>query len=183
MDKQMKLLMFFVRKISGVVILGLIIMLTTFTAFDLANVYVILNDGMSQRAYTILSRQDPAELNKYFTLSYISYEPLFYNNQYMDFVIEDYEYELKIEKMWIWPWQKHVKITVNENIPDNSWVFTLVQQASNSPDDEQNMEGDNEKNDEQGANPIPPPWNNGKKIVEFRKIDGQWKIDNVSELN
>lgn len=180
LDKGMKVLMFFTAKISGLVALGLVILLTTFTAYDFANLYVVLNDGMSRRAATVLKREDPEELNKFFTYDYLIRETFVYGNNYEDYVINDFDYELDIVDMWIWPWQKDIKVTVNENISEDSWEFSITQSYLDELEEEETDEDNDDANSEE--KPVQPPkWDNGKKVIELVKIEGQWKIDKISD--
>jgi len=185
---------FFVRKLTGIVVVILLIILATFFAYDMANIYVVVNDGLSQRAETIINRQDPADLNRFFTLKYLNSDSLFYSEQYRDYLISDFDFELKIKKMWVWPWQSRTEVLVEESIPDSSWKFSITDelreklataQAIPSKDGEAGTDGEKaaEENTEEAkevALNIPKPqWQNGEKLVEFRKVDGQWKIDRI----
>jgi hypothetical protein len=161
----------------------------------MANIYVVVNDGLSQRAQTVISRQDPSDLNRFFTLKYLNSDSLFYSDQYRDYLIQDFDYEMKIKKLWVWPWQSRTSVIVEEYIPESSWKFSVTDEmlerltAAQTPADTQKPEGEQAEADAAGENGeeakevslvIPKPqWQNGEKQVEFRKVDGQWKIDRI----
>lgn len=190
MNTGLKLMFFFVRKLTGIVIVILLIILATFIAYDMANIYVVANDGLTQRAETILNRHDPADLNRFFTLKYLNSDSLFYSEQYRDYLITSYDYELKIKKIWVWPWQSRTEVLVEEYIPEASWKFSITDEfrerliAEQTPKDLE-AEGDEgseaaEETTKEITLDIPAPkWQNGEKMIEFRKIDGQWKIDRI----
>lgn len=195
MNTGLKLMSFFVRKLTGIVIIILFIILAAFYAYDMANIYVVVNDGLSQRAQTVISRQDPSDLNRFFTLKYLNSDSLFYSDQYRDYLIQDFDYEMKIKKLWVWPWQSRTSVVVEEYIPESSWKFSVTDEmlerltAAQTPADTQKPEGEQAEADAAGENGeeakevslvIPKPqWQNGEKQVEFRKVDGQWKIDRI----
>jgi hypothetical protein len=195
LNTGLKLMSFFVRKLTGIVIIILFIILAAFYAYDMANIYVVVNDGLSQRAQTVISRQDPSDLNRFFTLKYLNSDSLFYSDQYRDYLIQDFDYEMKIKKLWVWPWQSRTSVVVEEYIPESSWKFSVTDEmlerltAAQTPADTQKPEGEQAEADAAGENGeeakevslvIPKPqWQNGEKQVEFRKVDGQWKIDRI----
>ena len=187
MNTTMKLITFLARKLVSIAIIILLIVLATFISYDMANVYIVINDALSQRAETIIHQENPANLERFFTLKYLNSDPMFSRNQFDDYVIEDYEYVLKIKKMWIWPWQSSTEVVVEEYIPEASWKFSitdemrerLIEAQYPSSQDNDDEDGVNRNNESLELDIPSPQWQNGEKIVEFRKIDGQWKINGI----
>lgn len=199
----MRLTSLIVSRLSFLIILTLIIIIVFFVAYDLANVYVMLDDGLSQRAEIILKNEDPSYLDRFFSWNYLNSDPLLTNHQYYDYLISDYDYKVKVEKLWVWPWQSTTSVQIVEYIREDSWKYNItdsfrqrlteiqMQEYLNSI--EQDQEGDETDQDEEAPeNPeqdqlleefvlkIPKPqWQNGRKEIQFRKIDGQWKIDGI----
>jgi hypothetical protein len=206
LNTALKLITFLARKLVGIAIIILLIVLATFIAYDMANIYVISNDGLTQRAETAIHGEDPASLHRFFTLNYLNSDPIFRSNQYDDYNIQDFNYELKIKKLWVWPWESETEMVVEEFIEESSWKFSItddfrerltIAQMPPEPEvsEEEGAEENTEGNTEEGSEAegeetqeeapvfelqIPPPyWQNGEKIIELRKIDGQWKIDGI----
>jgi hypothetical protein len=184
----LRLLSYMVRKLSALVAIVLLVVLGAFIAYDMANIYVVVNDGMSQRASIILDEKDPSELNKYFTLKYLNSDPLFYSEKYRDYIIQDYDFKLVMKRLWVWPWQSHTRLLVEEYIPEDSWKFSITDELREVLMEEQNQDseqGQEENGGESGQKEkpelkiAPPVWQNGEKIIEMRKVDGQWKIDRI----
>lgn len=174
----MRLLFFIVKKLTVLVLLIMVIMIAFFIAYDMANVYVFLDDGMTQRANVILNNEDPTVLNRFFTLKCLNSDPMLNSNPFRDYIIQDYDYKLKVTKLWVWPWQSSTVVEVIEYIKEDSWMFTITDDfrarliAAQAPDGLEEGEEFQLK--------IPKPqWQNGKKEIHFRKIDGQWKIDGI----
>ena len=59
------------RLIILCVILGMLLC-GFFMALNMANVYVVLDEGMQKRAEVILTREDAEELNKYFHYDFLN---------------------------------------------------------------------------------------------------------------
>ncbi|MBM7582245.1 hypothetical protein JOD02_001102 [Caldicoprobacter guelmensis] len=112
---------------------------------------------MTQRAAAILEEQKNVSLNKFFTSSYLSSDPLLNNNQYENFIIQDYNLRLRIKWLWAWPWNDSARVVVEEEIPK------IVAKP---------------KSDDQEVK-IPPPWQNGEKVILLQKRAGLWKIDGI----
>lgn len=128
MNTALKLVSFLARKLVGIAIIILLIVLATFIAYDMANIYVVTNDGLYQRAETIIQREDPADLNRFFTLKYLNSDIMFHSDQFIDYNIQDYNYELKIKKLWVWPWESETEMIVEESIPESSWKFSITEE-------------------------------------------------------
>ncbi|HHT66490.1 MAG: hypothetical protein ACOX25_02785 [Caldicoprobacterales bacterium] len=203
MNTALKLVFFLARKLVGIAIIILLIVLATFIAYDMANIYVVVNDGLSQRAETIIQSDDPADLNRFFTLKYLNSDTMFRSEQFKDYNIQDYNYELKIKKLWVWPWESETEMVVEESIPESSWKFSITEEMRDrliaaqmppeqeqdevsDPDLEEGTEGEEnaqtetQQQDQEFELEIPNPyWQNGEKVIELRKVDGHWKIDGI----
>ncbi len=189
MNIGLRFMSYLVKKLSALVVIVLLIVLAAFIAYDMANIYVVMNDGMSQRTTAVLNRRDPSELNKFFTLKYLNSDPLFHTEQYRDYLITDYDYKLSIKRLWVWPWQERTRVVVEEFIPESSWKFSVTEEmkvrlrALQTVAVEEDPDAESDEEDveivEQPLNIKPPQWQNGEKLIEFRKVDRQWKIDRI----
>lgn len=199
---MLRLMGYLAAKLTMLVVIGACITLAAFTAYDVANIYVVLQDGMNERAAVVLKQEDPSQLDRFFTLRYLNSDPIFQTEQYQDYIIRDYDYKLSIQRIWVWPWQDRTKVTVEEHIPTSSFRFDITDalrerltvqrdaeweaELARREEDRQNAEAlDDDAEDEtetEGPPNIvitPPQWQNGVKMVEFRKVDRKWKIDRV----
>ena len=206
MNTALKLITFLARKLVVVAVVILLIVLATFISYDIANIYVIVSDGLAQRAETAIYNEDPSDLNRFFTLKQLNSDSIFRSNQFQDYNIQDYNYELKVKKIWVWPWESETEVLVEEAIPESSWKFTITEEmrerliAAQMPAEEgmeeengegageEAGEGNEQDSGEENADKqskeieleVPPPyWQNGEKVIEMRKVEGQWKIDGI----
>ena len=141
--------------LCGMLVCGFYMCLNT------ANIYVILNDGLEKRAEVILTRQEAEKLNFYFHADFLSTDPALEgafdgSSVYDDYTITDFEYELKIEKLWAWPWDSYATCTVVERIPSITGSVIASRKSE--------------------ASPTVPGWQGGRYDITLVKDDGAWKI-------
>ena len=141
--------------LCGMLVCGFYMCLNT------ANIYVILNDGLEKRAEVILTRQEAEKLNFYFHADFLSTDPALEgafdgSSVYDDYTITDFDYELKIEKLWAWPWDSYATCTVVERIP--SITGSVISSRKSE------------------ASPTGPGWQGGRYDITLVKDDGEWKI-------
>lgn len=157
MNIMLKFMQYLAKKLIAIAILIWLAVLVTFTAYDCANIYIVVTEGMAQRASAVLDGRENVVLNKFFTSSYLNSDPLLNNNQYEDFIIQDYNYKLHIKWLWAWPWSDSARVVIEEEIPK-------IVAKPRSEDQEIKT---------------PPSWQNGEKIILLQKRAGLWKIDGV----
>ena len=132
-----------------------------FMALNMANVYVVLDEGMEKRAEVILTREDAEELNKYFHYDFLNNDTALAGafdgtSAYSDYVVSDFEYDLTIEKLWCWPWENYATCTVVERIPDIT--ATVVSSRKNE------------------VSSTVPKWQGGRYNITLINESGKWKI-------
>lgn len=157
MNTLLRLLSYILTRLTALAVIAILIILAIFIGFDWANINVIVNDGLSERAEIILTNQEPTELNKYFTQEYLDRDPLLIRNPYENYDINSYDHRIKIKKLWVWPWQNKTRVVVEE-------VVTSIEGSSNNDEDSEET-------------PI-PAWESGEKIIVMEKA-GRWRIQNV----
>ena len=148
------------RMLLVCVLLGMLVC-GFFMAMNGANIYVVLNEGMEKRVDVILTRQQAAELNKYFHADFLLADTalegaLNGSSTYSDYNITGFEYELTIEKLWAWPWDAYANCTVVERVP------TITGSVISSRRSE--------------VSERIPRWQGGRYDITLVKTGGQWKI-------
>ncbi|MFY9176673.1 MAG: hypothetical protein WBI74_10935 [Caldicoprobacterales bacterium] len=156
MNTLLRLLYYILTRLTALAVIIILIILAAFIGFDWANINVIVNEGLTERAEVVLTDQEPTELNKFYTQEYLDRDPLLSINPYENFIINDYDHRIKIKKLWVWPWQNETRVIVEE-------VITGIDGSTK-----------NEDSDEKTV----PTWENGEKILVMEK-DGRWRISNV----
>jgi hypothetical protein len=156
LNTLLRLLYYILTRLTALAVIIILIILAAFIGFDWANINVIVNEGLTERAEVVLTDQEPTELNKFYTQEYLDRDPLLSINPYENFIINDYDHRIKIKKLWVWPWQNETRVIVEE-------VITGIDGSTK-----------NEDSDEKTV----PTWENGEKILVMEK-DGRWRISNV----
>ena len=134
-----------------------------FMCLNLANVYVVVTDGMEQRAAVILEKEGTEELSKFFTAEFIASDPALAavfdgTGIYNYYDITSYSYKLSVEKIWSWPWDDYATMTVVERIPNlvGKVLSGYSAQVSSS---------------------TAPAYEGGRYVITLKKSeDGQWLI-------
>ena len=152
---------FIARELILICVLLGILVCGFYMAMNISNIYVVLTDGMEKRVDVILTRQQAEELNKYFSAEFLLADPaldgaLNGTSAYVDYNITGFEYELKIEKLWAWPWDNYANCTVVERVPEiNGSVIASRRNEVSSHI---------------------PKWRGGRYDITLAKVGGQWKI-------
>ena len=141
--------------ISGMLVCGFYMCLNT------ANIYVIITDGLEKRADVILTQEDAEKLNFYFHADFLSTDPALEGafdgtSVYDDYTVTGFEYDLKIEKLWAWPWDNFANCTVVERVPSIQGSVISSRRSE--------------------ASPTIPSWQGGRYDITLVKENGEWKI-------
>ena len=138
-----------------------------YMAMNISNIYVVLSDGLEKRVDVILTRQQAEELNKYFAADFLLADPalegaLDGRSAYVDYNITGFEYDLKIEKLWAWPWDSYANCTVVERVPAISGSVIASRRSEVSS--------------------RIPKWVGGRYDITLAKMGGQWKIVGMRQV-
>lgn len=162
-----RLVWFIATRLMLICILGGMLVCGFYMCLDTANIYVILNDGLQKRAEVILTQQDAESLNFYFHADFLSTDPALEGafdgtSVYDDYTITDFEYDLAIEKLWAWPWDKYATCTVVERVPEIKGSVISSRRAE--------------------ASPTVPGWQGGRYDLTLVKNNGEWKIIGMQQI-
>ena len=156
-----RLVWYIVTRLLLVCILCGMLVCGFYMCLNTSNIYVVLNDGLERRAQVILTKQDAETLNFYFHADFLSTDPALEGafdgtSMYDNYSITDFEYELKIEKLWAWPWDNFATCTVVERVPSITASVLSSRRSENLP--------------------ARPTWQGGRYDITLIKDNGQWKI-------
>lgn len=147
-------------------VLGGMLVCGFFMCMNLGNIYIILNEGMQKRVEVILTREDAQELNKCFHYEYLQNDAAIagaFNGTsiYNNYTINGFNYDLKIEKLWAWPW-------------DNTATCTVVEEVTN-------INGRVLSNHAGDVPAAVPKWQGGRYDITLLKENGSWKIRGMQQ--
>lgn len=165
MKYLLRLMVFILRNIVLILVVGVILVMAFTFSMDASNVYIVANDGMKLRAQAVLGLQEPSELVKFFTTNSLENDMLLRNTEYLDYTIRSCDYRPDVEWLWTWPWDTRAEVTMTEHIITIDGELPISKQTEAQLKD---------------PNKIPPPaWQDARYVLTLVKIDGRWKIDNV----
>jgi hypothetical protein len=159
LDTLARILLYIAKRFTGIIVFILVVLLVISISYDCSNIFITLNEGLNARADVVFGNKEITSLNKFFTPSFLSSDPMLVTNPYEEYVINDYDYRLKVVKWWAWPWSNTGKATIQEIVPK-------IRGELRDRDD-----------DEEPTNP--PKWQNGEKVIILKKSYGNWRIDNI----
>ena len=156
-----RLIWFVAMRLILVCVLAGMLICGFFMCMNMANVYVLLDEGLEKRVEVILTQEDAEELNKYFHYDFLSADPALKGafdgtSVYQDYTITDFDYDLKVEKLWSWPWDDYATCTVVERVP--KITGKVISSRANEVD------------------PEVPKWTGGRYNLTLVKENGDWKI-------
>ena len=152
-------------------IIAALLILAFYLAMNTANIYLLLNDGMTARASVILTRQDADELVNYFTNDFLLGDEtlnigLSGASPYIDYNITDFKYNLSLEWVWAWPWENSATATIVERVPKITGDVVSNKQSLVK---------------DGTLSATPPDWYGGRYTVNLVRQDGRWKIDRLTQ--
>lgn len=165
MKYLLRLLIFLLKNLVLVLIVGALLVIAFSFSMDAAHVYIIANDGMEKRTAVVLGVEEPVELTKFFTVSCLESDTLLQLQTYTDYTIRAYDYRGEVEWLWAWPWDSVAEVTLSQHVPVIDGELPVSKQ-----------------NDVQRATPgkiLPPAWDDAKYKLTLVKVEGRWKISEL----
>ncbi len=153
---------FLAKKAVAVVLVISLMVVGYIIARDYANVYIITTDGMMMRAGVILGTEDSSQLFKFFSGTFVTSDDEFNNSRYNDYLIRDFEYNLKIKSLWCNPWNGTADVEVIESIPD--------------------IDGEKPTQNEDEKAVKPPDWQRRRFKLTFINTEGKWLINSITVI-
>lgn len=123
----------------------------------ISNMFIVVTEGMSLRAETILKNGSPSDISQYFTEDFLETDDQLLSGDYLDYSVDSYDYRYAIKGFKVMPWSKNGSVGYIERIP------TIV--------------GSPISDDVQGSM---PQWTPTRYRVNLIKVEGRWLISSLS---
>lgn len=163
--KRLRRLVWFIatRLIILTSVLGLMTIAFYFS-MNASNIFVILKEGMAQRAFTVMMQSDETELYKYFSAAYLPLDKRLQTmkngtNPYDHYQITGIDHRLRMEWMWSWPWEDTARATITEQVPAIDGRILPQYRETTAQE-----------------NLSPPRWPSARYDVILMRENGQWHI-------
>ena len=152
-------------------VLGMMVV-TFYYAMNLANIQIILKDGMARRAEVVMKEEDGSELKKYFQDSFLERDSALMaaangESPYRFYSITGIDHRIEMGFLWVWPWDDTARVEITERIPH------IDGRARASKADELVAQG--------GSSALyPPPWQAARYRAVLTRENGQWRIKSLT---
>lgn len=127
----------------------------------LANLYILVNEGMVLRIECILQDGPREELDNYFTEACIAADGRLSDDTYQPYTVSSYNYTLDFSRIRVWPWLKELSVDVLEQ---TDRIMGSANSNAVDPDSD------------------PPPWTPIRYRLTVNKVDGSWRISSITTL-
>lgn len=161
-----RLVWFFAKNAFIILAILLVLALAFMTALTSANVYIVVEEGMSERADTVLKSYDDADLDRYFTKEFLDADKLLSSKRYQNYTITSFTYVGEPTGYICWPWQNSTIVRVTDVVSNIDGELSADKLA-----------------DESNQTRVPPAWDNGVYNVRLKRVSGKWKIDSMQLVN
>ena len=127
----------------------------------LANLYILVNEGMSLRIECILQDGPKEELDNYFTAECIASDGRLQDTTYQPYTVSSYNYVLDFSHIRVWPWLNTMSVDVLEQ------ADRITGSANSNAVD---------------PDSAPPAWTPIRYRLSIRKVKGSWRIGAITTL-
>lgn len=157
--------MFFLTVISALLIISF------YLAMNTANIWVLIDDGLTARASVVLMGEDSSDLSKYFRQEFIVQDPVLQvglsdTSPYKDYEIRGFDHRVRMVSVWSWPWENVARAEIIESIPAiDGTIRASKREAALASGGEARLS--------------PPDWATSRYRVTLTRTAGRWMISNL----
>lgn len=166
-----RFLSFIASRMLFLTVISALLIMAFYLAMNTANIWVLVDDGLSARASVVLMKEDEAELRKYFKQEFISQDPVLQVGRsnaspYQDYEIRGFDHRVRMVSVWSWPWEDVARAEVIESIPAiDGTIKSSRREAALAAGGEARLS--------------PPKWASSRYRVTLMRTGGRWMISNL----
>ena len=152
----------YIARTIALIFLGVMLCVLAFVSCArLANLYILVNEGMALRIECVLQDGPREELDSYFTGDCIASDGRLYDATYQPYTVSSYNYVLDFSHIRVWPWLKTMSVDVLEQ------ADRITGSANSNAVD---------------PDSAPPAWTPIRYRLSIRKVKGSWRIGAITTL-
>ena len=152
----------YIARTIALVFLGITLCVLAFVSCArLANLYILVNEGMALRIECILQDGPKEELDNYFTAECIASDGRLSDTTYHPYTVTSYNYMLDFSRIHVWPWFSDLSVDVLEQ---TGRIMGNANSNAVDPDSD------------------PPPWTPIRYRLTISKVKGSWRISSIATL-
>ena len=172
MEYLRRFLWFFATRLMLLTLIVALLIVGFYMAMNSANIYVLLTDGLTERAEVIIDGAESTQLGDFFEQSYLQSDQQLIDagnglSVYENYKITSYNHSVSLNWMWSWPWSNAAQAEITET------VFEIEGKPLASAADKVNS-GE--------LTSYPPHWQGGRYRVQLIKAEGRWRINQIMLL-
>lgn len=166
-----RFLSFIASRMFFLTIISALLIISFYLAMNTANIWVLIDDGLSARAAVVLMNEETTDLGKYFRQEFISQDPVLQvglsdSSPYKDYEIRGFDHRVKMVSVWSWPWENIARAEIIESIPAiDGTIRSSRREAALSAGGEARLS--------------PPKWTTSRYRVTLTRTAGRWMISNL----
>ena len=117
-----RLVWYLASRLLVITIVAGLMVVTFYYAMNLANIQVVLKDGMARRAQVVMMNESAADLTRYFQTAFLERDQALIAVQqgqspYVDYNVRGIDHRLSMGFTWLWPWDETARVDITESIP------------------------------------------------------------------
>ena len=166
-----RLLSFLASRLFLLTIISALLIISFYLAMNTANIWVLIDDGLSARAAAVFMNEDTSDLSKYFRQEFISQDPVLQvglsdASPYRDYEVRGFDHRVKMVSVWSWPWENIARAEIIESIPAiDGTIRSSRREAALAAGGEARLS--------------PPKWASSRYRVTLTRTAGRWMISNL----
>lgn len=166
-----RFLSFIASRMFFLTIISALLIISFYLAMNTANIWVLIDDGLSARAGVVLMGRDASELSKFFRQEFLDQDPVLQvglsdASPYRDYEIRGYDHRVRMVSVWSWPWENVARAEIIESIPAiDGTIRSSRREAALAAGGEARLS--------------PPQWATSRYRVTMTRTAGRWMISNL----
>ena len=166
-----RLLTFIASRMFFLTVISALLIISFYLAMNTANIWVLIDDGLTARASVVLMGTDSSDLSKYFKQEFINQDPVLQvglsdTSPYKDYEIRGFDHRVRMVSVWSWPWENVARAEIIESIPAiDGTIRASRREAALDAGGEERLS--------------PPAWATSRYRVTLTRTAGRWMISNL----
>lgn len=172
-----RLLWFLANRLLIVLVVMAVVTVVFYLSFNTTNIYILVKDGLYQRANVILRAQDDSNevdaLRNFFRQEFLDDDDALHiglseQSPYRDYRITAFDHNLSLDSIRSLPWEARAEVVVTERIPRVEGKVLSDQAALVK---------------EGKISEFPPSWRGGQYRITLVRQAGRWRISKMEQLS
>lgn len=169
-----RFLAFIASRLFFVTLIVSLAILSFYTAMNVANIWILTDEGLEARARAVIQGTDMASLTNYFTEEFILQDPVLMvgtgaSSPYRDYSVRGITHKTTMHTIWAWPWDNTATAEVTESIPSiDGTILAAQREAALAAGGEERLK--------------PPAWETNRYRVTLARTGGRWKISALQRM-